>query len=175
MKRRTVKALVCATLMAMGLSVTACGGSDDAPKEADTKTEETAPAEEEAPTEEEAPAAEEASGDTLEDYMNATPELKKQFEEEMSAAAAEQEGISMSVDVKGNDMAFIYSYDDESLLTDDAEETLETGLEATASIWEMMAGEMDGELGADKGTVSITVRYQKGDGTVLAERSFSAQ
>ena len=43
MKRRTVKALVCATLMAMSLSMTACGGSDDAAKGADAATEEAAP------------------------------------------------------------------------------------------------------------------------------------
>ena len=44
MKRRTVKALVCATLMAMSLSVTACGGSDEASNGADAATEEEAPA-----------------------------------------------------------------------------------------------------------------------------------
>lgn len=65
MKRRTVKTLFCAALMALTLSMTACGGSDDAAASADAATEEAATeeapaAEEEAPTEEAAPEGEEA-------------------------------------------------------------------------------------------------------------------
>ena len=68
MKRRAVKAILCAALMALTLSMTACGGSDDAAKGADTAAEEEAeaPAPEEEKEEEaaeepeaEAPEAEE--------------------------------------------------------------------------------------------------------------------
>lgn len=198
MKRSTVKALVCATLMAISLSATACGGSDDAAGSADAVTEEAAPAEEEtpaveeAPAEEETPAAEEeapaedeapaeedsaaetGSGETLEDYMNAMPDAKKQLEDQMAAASAEQEGVSIAVDVKGNDMIFIYTYEDASLVTDDTKETLETGLEAMSSVFEMMAEQLDESMG-EKGVVSIVVRYQDGDGNILTEKSFRAQ
>lgn len=204
MKRRTVKALVCATLMAISLSATACGGSDDAAGSADAATEEAAPAEEEAPAAEEAPAEEETpaaeeetpaeeeapaedeapaeedsaaetgSGETLEDYMNAMPDAKKQLEDQMAAASVEQEGVSIAVDVKGNDMIFIYTYEDASLVTDDTKETLETGLEAMASVFEMMAEQLDESMG-EKGVVSIVVRYQDGDGNILTEKSFRAQ
>lgn len=186
MKRRTVKALVCATLMALSLSMTACGGSDDAAKGADAATEEAAPAaEEEAPAEEETPAAEEApaeeeapaadagSGMTLEDYMNSTPDQKKQFEEEMAASA--QDGISIAVDVKGNDFTYIYTFEDESLITDEVKSNLKTGLEATASVFAMMAEQMDEAIGADKGTVTIIVKYQDASGNVLEEGSFHAE
>ena len=193
MKRRTVKALVCATLMAMSLSVTACGGSDEASNGADAATEEEAPAaEEEAPAaeeeasaeeetpaaeeasaEEEAPAADAASGMTLEEYMNSTPDQKKQFEEEMAASA--QDGISIAVDVKGNDFTYIYTFEDDSLITDEVKSNLKTGLEATASVFAMLAEQMDEAIGADKGTVTIIVKYQDGSGNVLEEGSFHAE
>lgn len=193
MKRRTVKALVCATLMAMSLSVIACGGSDEASNGADAATEEEAPAaEEEAPAaeeeasaeeetpaaeeasaEEEAPAADAASGMTLEEYMNSTPDQKKQFEEEMAASA--QDGISIAVDVKGNDFTYIYTFEDDSLITDEVKSNLKTGLEATASVFAMMAEQMDEAIGADKGTVTIIVKYQDGSGNVLEEGSFHAE
>lgn len=193
MKRRTVKALVCATLMAMSLSVTACGGSDEASNGADAATEEEAPAAEEeapaaeeeasaeeetpaaeeAPAEEEAPAADAASGMTLEEYMNSTPDQKKQFEEEMAASA--QDGISIAVDVKGNDFTYIYTFEDDSLITDEVKSNLKTGLEATASVFAMMAEQMDEAIGADKGTVTIIVKYQDGSGNVLEEGSFHAE
>ncbi len=193
MKRRTVKALVCATLMAMSLSVTACGGSDEASNGADAATEEEAsaaeeeapaaeeeasaeeetPAAEEASAEEEAPAADAASGMTLEEYMNSTPDQKKQFEEEMAASA--QDGISIAVDVKGNDFTYIYTFEDDSLITDEVKSNLKTGLEATASVFAMMAEQMDEAIGADKGTVTIIVKYQDGSGNVLEEGSFHAE
>ena len=159
MKRRTVKALVCATLMAMSLSMTACGG-DDAAKGADAATEEAAPAEEEAPVEEETPeeeapaeeetpeeapaeeetpAAEEevpalepGSGKTLEDYLNEVPEQKQQLEESIAAQA--EEGVSIAVDVKGNEFTYIYTIEDASAITDEMKENIKNGLETPA--WE---------------------------------------
>ena len=184
MKRRTVKALVCATLMAMSLSVTACGGSDDAAKGADAATEEAAPAEEEAPVEEEAPAAEEeapveeeipavepGSGKTLEDYLNEVPEQKQQLEESIAAQA--QDGVSIAVDVKGNEFTYIYTIEDASAITDEMKENIKNGLETTASVFEMMAESLDKAVG-EPGAVTLVVRYQDADGNVVEERSFNA-
>lgn len=197
MKRRTVKALVCATLMAMSLSVTACGGSDDAAKGADAATEEAAPAEEEAPVEEEAPAAEEeapveeetpaaeeeasaeeevpavepGSGKTLEDYLNEVPEQKQQLEESIAAQA--QDGVSIAVDVKGNEFTYIYTIEDASAITDEMKENIKNGLETTASVFEMMAESLDKAVG-EPGAVTLVVRYQDVDGNVVEERSFNA-
>lgn len=184
MKRRTVKALVCATLMAMSLSVTACGGSDDAAKGADAATEEAAPAEEEAPVEEETPAAEEeapaeeevpavepGSGKTLEDYLNEVPEQKQQLEESIAAQA--QDGVSIAVDVKGNEFTYIYTIEDASAITDEMKENIKNGLETTASVFEMMAESLDKAVG-EPGAVTLVVRYQDADGNVVEERSFNA-
>lgn len=201
MKRRTVKALVCTALMALSLSVTACGGSGDAASGADAATEEAAPAEEETPAEEAAPAEEETpaeeaapaeeetpaeeapaeeetpdaeagSGETLEDYMNAVPDAKKQIEDEI--ASAEQQGMSVAVDIKGNDMIFTYTYEDASQITDDTPAQLDAVTEAMGSVYEMMAEQMDQAMGVEK-TVSIVVRYLDPDGNVLSESSFKAQ
>lgn len=38
MKRRTLKSIACATIMALTLSVTACGGSDDTAPAAETES-----------------------------------------------------------------------------------------------------------------------------------------
>ncbi len=198
MKRRTVKALVCATLMAMSLSMTACGG-DDAAKGADAATEEAAPAEEEAPVEEETPeeeapaeeetpeeapaeeetpAAEEevpalepGSGKTLEDYLNEVPEQKQQLEESIAAQA--EEGVSIAVDVKGNEFTYIYTIEDASAITDEMKENIKNGLETTASVFEMMAESLDKAVG-EPGAVTLVVRYQDADGNVVEERSFNA-
>ena len=189
MKRRAVKAILCAALMALTLSMTACGGSDDAAKGADTAAEEEAeaPAPEEEKEEEaaeepeaEAPEAEEpeeeeeaeATGDTLEDYLNSTPGAMEAIEEQIAGAG--EEGLSVKAEVKGNDFTFNFNVEDASLLTDDAPAQLEAGLDATASIFEQMAGQMDEVIG-QKGTVQFVIRYLDPDGNVLAERGFKAQ
>lgn len=192
MKRKAVKAILCAALMALTLSMTACGGSDDA-NSADVATEEETKEEEkeevEEPKEEEKeaeePKAEEpeeveepeeeestAGGETLEDYLNSTPGAKEAIEEQI--AGASQEGMSVTAEVKGNDFIFNFTIEDESVLTDDAPTQLEAGLEATASIFEQMAGQMD-EVIEQEGVVQIVIKYLDPDGNVLAERGFKAQ
>ncbi len=199
MKRRTVKAILCAALMALTLSMTACGGSDDASKGADAAAEEEAAPETEAPEEEAAPeteapeeeaapaneeaeapeeeaapeeGAESAGGETLEDYLNSTPGAMEAIEAEIAGAG--DESMTVEAEVKGNDFTFNFTIVDASMITDDVSEKLETGLDATASIFEEMAGQMDEEMGQE-GTVTIVIRYLDPDGNVLAERNFKAQ
>ena len=50
MKRKTVKTILCAALLTLAMSATACGGSDDGTKNADAAVAE-APVEAEAPAE----------------------------------------------------------------------------------------------------------------------------
>lgn len=175
MKSKAVKSLLCAALMAMTLSITACGGSDaevsgDAAVAEDVSSEET-PVEEEVSTEEEAPDDASAGDMTLEDYLNAVPDQKQQIEEQVAAQA--EEGMSIAMEVKGNDFTYIYTIEDASLITDELKENLKTGLDATASVFEMMAGSLDDAMGKS-GVVTLIVRYQDADGNVLEERSFKA-
>ncbi|MCX4338828.1 MAG: DUF4854 domain-containing protein [Lachnospiraceae bacterium] len=136
MKKRTVKTIVCAALMAVALSVTACG-----------------------------------SNKTLEDYMNSAPEEMKELEDQMATASAD--GMSISVDVKGNEFTYVYTFEDAALLTDEVRENITSGLEASASLFEMMAQQLD-EAIEQKNAVTLTVKYVDPDGNVIGEQSYKA-
>lgn len=146
MKKRTVKALICATLMAISLSATACGGSDDGAKGADAATEEAAPAEEEASAEEEAPAEEEtpAEGEapaeeeapaevesgsqkTLEDFIKDDPTAEQQLQEQ--AAAQGDDEVDMSIEIKGNDVVCVATFKEGIELPDGTADVLNEGME----------------------------------------------
>ncbi len=195
MKRRAVKSVLCAALMALTLSMTACGGSDDAAKDAATEEqeeaseeeaeepeeeapEETEKPEEEAPEEAEESEAEEAEEEegtatTLEEYLNSTDGAMEAVEQEI--AGSNGDGMSVSGEVKGNDFTFNFTIEDASLITDDTAAQLEAGLDATASVFEEMAGQMDDEVGLDRGSIQVVIKYCDPDGNVLAERGFKAQ
>lgn len=191
MKRRTVKALVCATLMAMSLSATACGGSDDAAGNADTATEEAASteeetpaAEEEAPAEEETPAEdevtaeeenteeEEAGGETttLEDYLKGDAETEKELEEQ--AQSMSNESMDMEIEVEGNNLIYVATLKED---IENADAMVEAINEQLGSTFSALAGMLDEVVEAEKGTVSISIRYCAPDGSVIGEASFSAE
>ena len=181
MKRRTVKTLVCATLMAISLSATACGGSDDAAKGADAATEDAAPVEEEAPeaeeetsAEEEAPAEEESSAQkTLEDFMKEDPTAEQQLQEQAAAQGNDQ--MDMAIEIKGNDVVCVATFKDTVELPEDAADTLNAGMEQLGSAFSGLAGTLDTMIGAEKGTVSYGIRYCDASGNVLAEATFRAE
>lgn len=180
MKRRTVKVLVCATLMAISLSATACGGSDDAAKSTDAATEEAAPVEEEAPeaeeeaasSEEEAPAEEEASSDgaTLEDYLKGDAEAEKELEEQAKSMGSDE--MDMAIEVNGNDLVYVATLKE---AIEDGDALADTVNEQVGPTFSALAGMMDEVIGAEKGTVSFGIRYCNPDGSVLAETSFRAE
>lgn len=188
MKRKSVKSLLGAALVALTLSMTACGGSDDgaasqaAVVEAETPAEEEvsdgeeASAEEEASpeeasVEEEAPAEEEASGAaTLEDYLAGDAETAKQLEEQ--AQTMGNENMDMAIEVNGNDLVYVATLKQEVENPDDLASSIE---EAVGPTYSALAGMMDGVIGAEKGTVSFGIRYCAPDGTVIAESSFRAE
>lgn len=186
MKRKAVKAILCAALMALTLSMTACGGSDDASKGTDAATEEEAEAPEEEKEEPKAeepeaeePEAEEpeeeetnASGQTLEEYLNSTPGAMEAVEAQIAGASGD--GLSVTSEIKENDFIFNFTIEDASLVTDDAAAQLEAGLDATESVFEQMAAQMD-EAIEQEGAVQIVIKYLDPDGNVLAERGFKAQ
>ncbi len=201
MKRKSLKVIACAAIMAMTLSVTACGGSDDAAPEAETEetteaadveaevgeepaedTEAEADAETEAADEVEEETAEEAdeagtdaadaSDVTVESLMN-DPAVKEQYEE--AFASYEEQGMTVAVEATGNELIMSLTITDSSLVQDGAAEQLETGLDALASSFETLAGSLDQAVGADAGTCTYTVRYLDTDGSVLVERSFTAK
>ena len=138
MKRRTMKSVLCAALMVLTMSMTACGGADN-----------------------------------LEDYLNSTDGAMEAVEEQI--AGSNGDGMSVSGEVKGNDFTFNFTIEDASLVTDDTTAQLEAGFDSTASLFQEMAGQMDDEVGLDRGSVQIIIKYLDPDGKVLAERGFKAQ
>lgn len=204
MKKKSLKLIACAAVMAMTLSVTACGGSDDAAPAAETEdaaeveteetaepeaeteeeaepeaeeaTEDTAEAEAEEATEDEAEAEDESAaastGDTVESLLN-DPATKAQYEE--AFASYEEQGMSVAVDAKGNELMMSLTFTDSSMVQDGMAEQLEAGLDSMASSFETLAGSLDTAVGAETGTCTYSVSYLDADGNVLAERSFTAK
>ncbi len=185
MKRKTVKTVLCAALLTIVMSATACGGSDDGAKSADAAVEETsveeeAPAEEEAPVEEEAPAEEEASAEeessgqmTFEEYLFSDPTAEQQLKEQAAAQGNDQ--MDMDIVVKGNEVICVATFKESVELPDDVSEQLSDGMDAVGSAFSGIAGMLDEALGAEKGTVSYGIRYCDSNGNVLAEASFRAE
>lgn len=176
MKRKTVKTVICATLLTIAMSVTACGSSNDGAKSTDTAVEETstettAP---EAPTEDNAADKAESNGQkTLEEFLAEDPTTEQQLKDQ--AAAMENDQMGMEIEVKGNEVILIATLKDSVEVTDDTAAQLQEGMDAVSSTFSALAGMLDEAIGAEKGTVSYGIRYCAPDGTVLAEASFSAE
>ena len=176
MKRKTVKTVICATLMAIAMSVTACGSSDDGAKNTDTAVAETSTEEKtpEAPAEDKATDKEESSGQkTLEEFLFEDPTMEQQLKEQAAAQGNDQ--MDMEVEVKGNDFIIIATFKDSVELSDDVSEQLNAGMDSVGSVFSTLAGALDDAIGAEKGTVSYGIKYCAPDGTVLAEASFRAE
>lgn len=199
MKRKSLKFIACAAIMAMTLSVTACGGSDDAAPAAETEAADDA-AETEAPAEDAAgddaaeaepeteaeaePKAEEAedegadtaaaTGETVESLLN-DPAVKAQYEE--AFAEYEEQGMTVSVSAKGNELMMSLTFKDASQVTDEVGEQLQAALDddAMASVFSGLAGALDSSVGGEAGTCTYSVSYLDPDGNVLAEKSYTAK
>lgn len=176
MKRKSLKFIACAAIMAMTLSVTACGGSDDTAPAAETEetTGTEAEPEAEAEPEEDAEAEDDsaaADGQTLEDIFN-DPATKSQYESVFEAMG--QEGMEVSVEATGNELAVIIKITDSSMVVDGMGETLESALDQQAATFEEQVKQFDEAVGTP-GACTVTMRYLDPDGNVLAEKSFTAQ
>ena len=198
MKLRAVKVIACAAVMALALSATACGSKEAAKTEdnaAVENTEDAAAPEDAADTEPEAPADTEAepeapadntgddasadnaaaSGDavysTLEEYYN-DPAVKSILDSAFESL--KQEGMTLSIEVKGNVFSMTCKFEDSSMIVDGIAEALEQGLDASASQFETQAAEFDEAVG-QSGACTVAVRYTDPDDKVLAEREFKAQ
>ncbi|MDE7259638.1 MAG: DUF4854 domain-containing protein [Lachnospiraceae bacterium] len=200
MKIRTVKLVACAAIMALTLSMTACGG-DDAAATTGTETEvadtddsaevepeaeeETEPETEEpaddADTEAEAEVEDEADTDdaddaaagdytTLEDYYN-DPTVKAALESAFDAMAGD--GMSAACEVSGNEFTVIIKIEDSSMIVDGMGEALSAALDAQADTFKAQVKQFDDVIGQD-GACTVVMRYTDPDDNVLAEKAFTA-
>ena len=191
MKRKTLKFMACAAVMALTLSVTACGGSDDGAKTADTAKVEDTVNTVEVPEPEEEPEVEtetEGEADTKAEEEESTedeteveyasleemfddPEIKEAFDSMFSVL--EGSGISVSIDVIGNDFGVTLKIEDSSLLEGTSADDFAASLDAQEEQYAPYAAQFD-ELLGEAGTCSVTVRYTDPDDNVLAEKTFKA-
>ncbi len=200
MKIRTLKMAACAAIMALTLSVTACGG-DDAAKTADTadtteaadteaEAEDTAAPEAEAEdnteaeaeadvaeaeadvaeAEDEAEAAATGEYSSLEDYYN-DPTVQSVLDS--AFASIGEDGMSVSLDVKGNEFTVIIKIEDSSMVVDGMAEALDAALDAQADTFKEQIKQFDDVIGQE-GACTVVMRYTDPDDNVLAEKSFTA-
>ncbi len=197
MKRRMLKLFACTAIMAMALSVTACGGSGKEDKAAETETaagddaeaaddKDTAGADDvdddndnEIETDtvdgaDNADAADSnaAAGTTLEELVQ-DPAAKASFDT-MTQALASEAGMSASVNVVGNEMIVEVKFEDSSLMKDGLSETIEAAIDAQTETFNSQVKALDAVIGQE-GACTFTVRYLDPEGNVLAEKSFKAE
>lgn len=189
MKRRTLRTIACAAVMALALSATACGAKDAA------KTEDNAAVEDEAGTEDVAepeaedvaePETEEAtepetedntadSGvegySTLEDFYN-DPSVKSMLDAAFESMGGD--GMSLSIDVKENTLTMVCKFEDSSLDMSGMGEALDAALETQADTFKTQAATFDDAIG-QPGACTVVVRYTDAEDNVLTEKEYKAQ
>lgn len=194
MKRRTIKFMACAAVMALTLSVTACGGSDDTEVTVDAEdvvdTEVTDDVEdvvdtaktdelenEVSETEDETDAVDEAEEEkafedyeTLEEFFN-DPTLKDVYDRMLEAMSDDE--LSLSYEVSGNDFVMIFTITDSDYVTDEVADGLVEALETQGDQFKAQAAQFDSILEGN-GTCTVTVRYTDPDGNVMAEKTYTA-
>lgn len=194
MKRRTLKLVACAAITALTLSVTACGGSDDAAATDTTEVEDTVESEDTAEPEAEPEVEAEAENDvedaeaevegaedevesastgeytTLEDYYN-DPSVKSVLDSMFESIA--EEGMSADLEVKGNEFTVIIKIEDSSMIVDGLGEALDAALEAQADTFKEQVKQFD-EVVGEEGACTVIMRYTDPDDNVLAEKAFTA-
>ena len=194
MKRRTLRSIACATIMALALSATACGSKDAA------KTEDNAAVEDEASTEDatepeaedvaepeteeaaepetEDNATEDSTADssaegytTLEDFYN-DPSVKSMLDAAFESMGGD--GMTLSIDVKENTLTMICKFEDSSLDMSGMGEALDAALETQAETFKTQAATFDDAIG-QPGACTVVVRYTDAEDNVLTEKEYTAQ
>lgn len=194
MKRKTVKSIACAAIMALALSATACGSKDAANTDDSAVVEDTADTQQEAEpeaedvaepeaedvaepeTEDTADAVEDTTGSaegytTLEDYYN-DPSVKSALDAAFESMGGE--GMTLSVDVKENVLTMTCKFEDSSVVVDGIADALNEQLDAQAATFQQQAATFDEAIG-QTGACTVVVRYTDPDDNVLCEKEFKAQ
>lgn len=114
-----------------------------------------------------------SSSKDLETYLKEDAAVMQEMEDQM--ADMENETMDMAIDVKGNEIYFVGTFKEsaESLGLDTT--ALNDYLDQVGVVFSPMAGSLDEEVGLDKGTISVGIRYCDSDGSVLVEKSFKAE
>lgn len=200
MKRRTLRFMACAAVMALTLSVTACGDGDGSANseivqaeqneeiEAEVKVEEAKAEvreevqeikeeteEVEEKTEEieaEADAGDEEYFASLEEAF-ADPTVKAAMDEQLGSM--DMDGMEFSYEVTGNDFAISYKVLDTIIDDpDDFAEQMEPVMDQLGALYSAVAEMFDEGIGQE-GATTVIVRFLDASDTLLIERSYKAE
>ena len=196
MKRKSLKFIACAAVMALTLSVTACGGSgngassstsdaatvedtadtadvtDDADVADEANVSDDADAADEAAAADDATAGDDENFETLEEAF-ANPEVKAAMDEQMGSM--NMDGMEISYEVTGNDFIVTYKVIDTVIDDpDDFAEQMDPVMDQLKTIFSAVAETFDEAIGKE-GATSVVVRYLDADDTLLIERSYKAE
>lgn len=187
MKRKSLKFIACAAVMALTLSVTACGGSDKGASSSSADdsaaVEDTANTEDVADDTDDTDAAEEVNtaddADAGDEYFSTLeeafedPEVKAAMDEQLGSM--DMDGMEFSYEVTGND--FIVNYKVTDTVIDDPDdfaEQMEPVMDQLGSIFSAVAEMFDEGIGQE-GAVTVIVRFLDANDTLLIERSYKAE
>lgn len=109
--------------------------------------------------------------ETLEDYF-ANPTVKSSLDSMI--AGMEQEGMSVSLDVSGNEFAVTIQITDASMVNDSTAGALAAALDEQTETYLEQVTQFDGVIG-QPGACTVRMRYTDPDGNLLAEKEFKAQ
>lgn len=153
---KTVKLCICAALMAVIFPMSVYAGSDEGMVEVT------------------------GSGSfTLEEIVKEEPDILEQVQ--ATAAEAEDEYMTMTVEIKGNQVLYVTTFKDALYATmtesevQELAQDLEKGMSGATSEFSSLAEAVDDAMGVPRGTVSMVIRFCDSDGRILAETDFRAE
>ena len=111
------------------------------------------------------------AGMTLEECFK-DPEFKSYIDSELQMFSGN--GMDVAVAFQGNTMAVVITITDSSYLVEGIGEALSEAMEAVSPMVEELVAMIETELG-NPGNCVVIYSYQTADGTVLAQRAFTAK
>lgn len=159
MRKKGMKIVVCATLMAMVLAFSACGSDKDS-KDESTKTTEESDDKEEISNEKYKSVEAFVASDIVQSQLET---LKTQIADA---------GMSLEITAEGNKLIYTYTYQ-EITMVDGMTEALESAMETQKSTFESAVKSLKAAVDADD--LSVEVRYIDANGTTIYAREFKAE
>ena len=159
MRKKGMKIVVCATLMAMVLAFSACGSDKDR-NDKSTKTTEESDDKEEISNEKYKSVEAFVASDIVQSQLET---LKTQIADA---------GMSLEITAEGNKLIYTYTYQ-EITMVDGMTEALESAMETQKSTFESAVKSLKAAVDADD--LSVEVRYIDANGTTIYAREFKAE
>lgn len=164
MRKKLFRVICVASVLTMAMAFTGCGSVSDSDKNENTKKETSVDKDNDSSSDKEF--------DTVEEYLNSD-----EVQSALETLKQSLEGSGMMVEVKAenNTLIYQYKYDNVAMadITDEAKQTLETGLEENKTTFESVAKSLLEETNAENPTVKIS--YITSDDQIIIEKEYTAQ